>query len=157
MKGVEINTAGQPAKGLKIAIVASRFNAFVVDKLSAAAVAHIKQSGGDENDINLVKVPGAFEIPLAVQSMAESKKYDAVIAFGVVIKGETPHFDFISSACVHGLSDIALKYGVPVGMGVLTVNTVEQAEARAGDNAENKGIEAAAAAIEMAVLLRDKT
>ncbi|RMH18161.1 MAG: 6,7-dimethyl-8-ribityllumazine synthase [Gammaproteobacteria bacterium] len=152
MKGVENVPKAGSAKGLKIGIVASRYNSFAVDRMVAAAVEYIERCGGRVESIK--SAPGAFELPLAVQKMIEMEKPDAVMAFGVVIKGETPHFDYVSSSCIQGLASVSLKTGIPVGMGVLTVLDVDQAKARSGENRENKGYETAAATIEMANLYR---
>ncbi len=142
------------ATGMKFALVAGRFNHFVVDTLVEGAVDTIVRHGGNETDIDIVKVPGAFEIPLVVDKLAASGKYDAIIALGAVIRGGTPHFDYVAGECAKGLGVAMLKYGVPVAFGVLTVDTIEQAIERAGTKAGNKGEEAALSAIETANVLR---
>jgi 6,7-dimethyl-8-ribityllumazine synthase len=132
----------------KIAIVASEYNSVVIDRLIAGAKRALK-----ENQYVTIRVPGAFELPLAVKHAALSKKYDAVVALGCVLRGETPHFEYISGAVSHGLEQVALETGIPIGFGVLTVNTVQQAMDRCGESG-NKGFEAAATALEMIDVLR---
>ncbi|MES1925686.1 6,7-dimethyl-8-ribityllumazine synthase [Salinisphaera sp. T31B1] len=141
--------------GLRIAIVSTRWNDDIVDRLVDGAADVLTDCGVDDDDITLVKVPGAFELPLAADRLADSEDYDGIIALGAVIRGETPHFDFVAGECAKGLSATALEYGVPVGFGVITADTAEQADARAQpDEDHNKGAEAAAAVIEMITLLR---
>ena len=142
------------ARDLRIAIVASRFNEFVVDSLVKGAVDALIRMGADERDISIVRVPGAWELPLIADKLCKSKRYDAIIALGAVIRGATPHFDFVAGDCARGLSAAALDSGVPIGFGVLTTNSLEQALERAGTKAGNKGADAAASAVEMARLLR---
>lgn len=137
---------------LRFAIVVSRFNDFVTERLLEAAQDTLREQGIAAGDIELLRVPGAFEIPIAAQRVAETGRVAAVICLGCLIRGETPHFDYISSACAHGITTAASATGVPMAFGVLTTNTVEEALARAGAGAANKGREAAAAAIEMAQL-----
>lgn len=141
------------AQGQKHCIVASRFNSFIVDHLVAGATDALLRHGADPAAIEVVKVPGAFELPLVLDKVAASGKYDAIIAIGAVIRGATPHFDYVAGECVKGLSGAALKHGVPIAFGVLTVDTIEQAVERAGTKAGNKGAEAALSAIEMVNLL----
>jgi 6,7-dimethyl-8-ribityllumazine synthase len=136
------------------AIVASRFNSFIVESLLNGALGTLKQHGVTDNQITVVRVPGAIELPLTTQRLAASKKYVAIIAIGAIIRGGTPHFDYVAGACSQGLAQIALQYNVPVTFGVLTVNTIEQAIERAGTKAGNKGAEAALSALEMVSLLR---
>ena len=142
------------AAGRRFAIVASRFNSRVVELLVAGAVDCLRRHGAD--DITLVRVPGAWEIPQAAEELAAGgeglPKFDAIVALGVVIRGETPHFDYICSACSRGLASLAKRHRIPVGFGVLTCDTSQQAEERAGGKAGNKGWEAALAALEMADL-----
>jgi 6,7-dimethyl-8-ribityllumazine synthase len=138
------------ATGLKAALVASRFNDFIVSRLVAGAVDALVRHGATEDDITIVKVPGAFEIPQAVSAMAGSGKYDMVVALGTVIRGSTPHFDYIAAEVAKGVAQTALSSTIPVTFGVLTTDTIEQAIERAGSKAGNKGAEAALAAIEMA-------
>ena len=138
----------------RFAIVAARFNEFIVDSLLKGAVRCLRQHGAADADIEIIRVPGAIEIPLVVQKVAESRKFDGVIALGAVIRGGTPHFDYVAGECVSGISAVARNQGVPVGFGVLTVDTIEQAIERAGTKAGNKGEEAALAVIETVNLLR---
>ena len=133
-----------------MAVVVSKYNDFVTDRLLVAALAALAAAGVASGDITVVRVPGAFEIPLAAQHAAESKRYDAIICLGCLIRGETAHFEYISSAVSHGLTAAAAATGVPMAFGVLTTNSVEEALARAGEGSGNKGHEAAVAAIEMA-------
>lgn len=136
-----------------IAIVASRFNSFIVDRLYKGAIRTLEQNGITGDAITVVKVPGAFEIPVAVQTLLDTNEYDAVITLGAIIRGETPHFDFISNECTRGIGQLAMDSGVPVIFGVLTVDNSEQAMDRAGEEESNKGSEAAAAALEMISVL----
>ena len=146
---------GEPnARGLRFGIVASRFNDFIVDRLVDAAVAALLKHGADAGDVHGVRVPGAFETPLALARMAASRRYDALVALGCVIRGETAHFDYVAGEVSRGVSQVSLAHDMPVGFGVLTVDTLEQAIDRAGGKAGNKGAEAALAAVEMATLLR---
>ncbi len=138
---------------VKIAIVASRFNSFIVDRLYDGAIKTLNSSGINNEAITSVKVPGAFEIPVAVQALLDENLYDAIITLGAIIRGETPHFEFISNECTRGIGQLAIDSGVPVIFGVLTVDNSEQAMDRAGDEESNKGSEAAAAALEMIGLL----
>jgi 6,7-dimethyl-8-ribityllumazine synthase len=142
------------SKGLKYGIVVGRFNEFITSKLLGGALDALKRHGTEENEIEIAWVPGAFEIPLIAQKMAESRKYDAVITLGAVIRGSTPHFDYVCNEVAKGVSAISLKTGVPTIFGVLTTDSIEQAVERSGTKAGNKGWEAAATAIEMANLTR---
>ncbi len=142
------------AQGMRFCIVASRFNSFIVDQLEAGAIDALLRHGAVKENIHIAKTPGAYELPLAVQKVAASKRYDAIIAVGAVIRGATPHFDYVAGECVKGISSISLKYEIPVSFGVLTVDTIEQAIERAGTKAGNKGAEAALSAVEMVNLLR---
>lgn len=141
------------AKGKKFAIVMSRFNEVISKSLLSGAIDCIQRHEGDENNITVVYVPGAFEIPVAAKKVASSKKYDAVICVGAVIRGATPHFDFIASEVSKGIANVTLETGIPVIFGVITSDTIEQALERAGTKAGNKGWDAALSAIEMADLL----
>ncbi len=138
----------------RYAIVVGRFNAFVVESLVEGALDTLKRHGIPTADVTIVRVPGAFEIPLAVKKMAETGEYDAVIALGAVIRGGTPHFDYVAGQCASGLNQVALATGTPVAFGVLTVDSIEQAVERSGTKAGNKGMEAALSAIEMVSLLK---
>lgn len=142
------------AKDIKIGIVVGRFNEFIVSKLLGGALDGLKRHGVDEDNIEVSWVPGAFEIPLVAKKMAQSKKYDAIICLGVVIKGSTPHFDYVCAEASKGISSVSLSEELPVIFGVLTTDTIEQAIERAGTKAGNKGYDAAVTAIEMANLLK---
>jgi 6,7-dimethyl-8-ribityllumazine synthase len=142
------------ARDLRFAVVATRFNEFVVDSLVRGAIDGLLRHGASEKQIDLVRVPGAFELPLIVRRLAQSKRYDAVIALGAVIRGGTPHFDYVAGECASGLARVMHETGVPVAFGVLTTDTIEQAIERAGTKAGNKGLDAALSALEMANLLR---
>ena len=141
------------AKGLKIAICASRFNEFITSKLIGGAQDALERHGAENDNITLVWVPGAFELPLAAKKLAESGKYDAVICVGAVIRGSTSHYDYVCAEVSKGIASVALSTAVPVAFGVLTTDTIEQAIERAGTKAGNKGFDAATTAIEMANLL----
>ena len=143
------------ARGLRIGIIVSRFNNFVTDRLLEGALEALKNHGGEEGDIDIVRVPGAFEIPLLAHKMAATGKYDALVCLGAVIRGDTPHFEYISDAVTRGIGQAILQFRVPISFGVLTTNTVEQAMERAGEKMGNKGFEAAVTAIEMANLNRE--
>jgi 6,7-dimethyl-8-ribityllumazine synthase len=138
----------------RFCLVAARFNSFIVESLVDGAVDTLKRHGADEEDITLVRVPGAFEMPVVLEKLAGKGDYDAIIALGAVIRGGTPHFDYVAGECVKGMAHVSLKHGVPVAFGVLTVDTIEQAIERAGTKAGNKGAEATLSAIEMVNLLR---
>ncbi len=138
----------------RFALVASRFNDFIVESLLRGAVHALKQHGAAEADIEIVRVPGAFEMPVVVGKLAASRRFDGIVALGAVIRGGTPHFDYVAGECVSGIAAAAREHGVPVGFGVLTVDTIEQAIERAGTKAGNKGEEAALAVIETVNLLR---
>ncbi|RKE00095.1 6,7-dimethyl-8-ribityllumazine synthase [Marinifilum flexuosum] len=142
------------AEGLKFGIVTGRFNEFIGSKLLGGALDAIKRHGASEDDVDVAWVPGAFEIPLIAKRMVKSGKYDAVICLGAVIKGSTPHFDYVSNEVTKGVAHVSLDSEVPVIFGVLTVDTIEQAIERAGTKAGNKGYEAAVSGIEMANLLK---
>jgi len=133
----------------KLGIVLGRFNSFIGDALLGGAIDVLERNGVQPDNITVAYVPGAFEIPLAVKKMAESGDYDGVIALGAVIRGSTPHFDYVAGECAKGLNSVQLSSGVPVGFGVLTVDTIEQAIERAGTKAGNKGAEAAMTVVEM--------
>jgi 6,7-dimethyl-8-ribityllumazine synthase len=142
------------AEGLKIGIIAARFNEFITSKLVSGALDALRRHGALEDDIELAWVPGAFEIPLVAQKMADSKKYDAVICLGAVIRGATPHFDLVSNEVSKGIAQVGLHSGIPVIFGVLSTDSIEQAIERAGTKAGNKGFDAAMTAIETANLLK---
>ena len=142
------------ARGLKFAIVVSRFNGFITDRLLDGALDALSRSGYNVDELEIVKVPGAWELPVAAKALAGQRRHDAIIALGAVIRGETPHFDYVAGHAASGLAQVQSETGVPVAFGVLTTNTVEQAIDRAGAKAGNKGFDAAMTAIEMANLLR---
>lgn len=143
------------ADGLHFAIVASRWNDLIVSRLIGGAQEALRRLGANENHIVTVRVPGSFEIPLVAKKLANSGKYDAIICVGAIIRGETPHYDYLAADVTKGISAVALDTGVPVAYGVITADTVEQAIDRAGVKAGNKGFEAAMTAIEMANLLKE--
>ena len=143
------------AKGFAFGIVASRFNEFITARLLDGALDALRRHGADEDKITVARVPGSFEIPLVAKRMAASRQYDAVICLGTVIRGATPHFDYIASEVAKGVAMAGLETGVPIAFGVLTTDSIEQAVERAGTKAGNKGFDAACAAIEMANLLRE--
>lgn len=142
------------ADNARFCLVVSRFNSFVVESLLAGAVDTLKRHGAADADLTLVRVPGAFEMPVAIERLAAKGGHDAIIAIGAVIRGGTPHFEYVAGECVKGIAHVSLKHGVPVSFGVLTVDNIEQAIERAGTKAGNKGAEAAMSAIEMVNLLR---
>ena len=139
--------------GARFGVVVGRFNSFVVESLLEGAIDTLKRHGAKEKDIEIVRVPGAFEIPLAAKRMAASKRFDAVIAIGAVIRGGTPHFEYVAGECTKGLASVMMEFDIPVAFGVLTVDTIEQAIERAGTKAGNKGVEATLSAIEMVNVL----
>ena len=141
------------AKGKRFGIIASRFNDFITDRLVGGAVDALTRSGAADADIDVVKVPGAFEIPMVAQRMARSKKYDAVVCLGAVIRGATPHFDYVCAEASKGIAQVSMETEIPVIFGIVTTDTIEQAIERAGTKAGNKGWSAAVAAIEMANLM----
>ncbi|MDH3491548.1 MAG: 6,7-dimethyl-8-ribityllumazine synthase [Gammaproteobacteria bacterium] len=138
----------------RFAIVASRFNDFIVESLIKGSLRCLRQHGAADADVEIIRVPGAFEMPIAVDKVAASRRVDGIIALGAVIRGGTPHFDYVASECVKGIMAAGQKHGIPIGQGVLTVDTIEQAIERAGTKAGNKGEEATLAVIEMVNLLR---
>jgi 6,7-dimethyl-8-ribityllumazine synthase len=142
------------SQGLRFALVAGRFNSFVTDRLVEGALDAIVRTGGDPDDVRIYKVPGAFEIPLVAKRLASSGRYDALVCLGAVIRGATPHFEFVAAEVAKGVAQVGLETGVPVAFGVLTTENLEQAIERAGSKAGNKGWEAAMAAIETVNLLR---
>jgi len=143
------------AKGLKFGIVLSRFNNFISDRLLEGALDALQRSGAEEGDCSVVRVPGAFEIPLAAKKMAKSGRYNAIICLGSVIRGATPHFDYIAAEVTKGIASLTMETEVPVAFGVLITDTIEQAIERAGTKVGNKGFDAAMTAIEMANLLKE--
>lgn len=147
----EITTIEPDTRGasMHVGIVVGRFNRLITERLLDAALDTLRRHGvGDEN-IVVTYVPGAFEIPLAAQMMAQTEKYDAIVALGAVIRGETPHFDYVAAECARGIARVSLDFDLPIGFGVLTVNSIEQANERSGTKSGNKGVDAALAALEM--------
>ncbi len=142
------------AAGLRFAIVVSRFNSLIGERLLAGALDALQRTGADMDAIDIVKVPGSWESPLAAAELARQHRYDAVICLGAVIRGDTPHFDYVASEAAKGIAHASMETGVPVAFGVLTTNTLEQAIDRAGAKGGNKGFDAAMSAVEMANLLR---
>ena len=142
------------ARGLKFAIIAARFNSFIVERLVEGALDALRRMGADTDAVVIVKVPGSWEMPVVAAELARQKRYDGIICLGAVIRGETPHFDYVAGNAASGLASVPVQTGVPIAFGVLTTNTVDQAVDRAGTKAGNKGFDAAMTAIEMAQLLR---
>jgi len=154
MENIRVIEGDLQARDLKFALVASRFNEFVVDRLVKGAIDALRRHGASDAQIDVVRVPGAFEMPPVVRKLAMSRRYDAIVALGAVIRGDTPHFQYVAGECASGIARVASDTGVPVGFGVLTVETIEQASDRAGGKSGNKGADAALAALELANLLR---
>jgi len=142
------------ARGARFGIVLARFNGFIGERLLEGALDTLVRHGADRSNIEVVRVPGAFEMPLVLKMLAAAGKYDALIALGAVIRGATPHFDYVAGECAKGISQVGLQYDIPVGFGVLTVDTIEQAIERAGTKAGNKGVDAALTVLEMVNLLK---
>jgi 6,7-dimethyl-8-ribityllumazine synthase len=142
------------ARGIKIGIIVSRFNHFITEKLLDGALEGLKSHGSEEDDVTVIRVPGAFEIPLLADRMAASGKYDALVCLGAVIRGDTPHFEYVSEAVTRGIGAAIAKYRIPMGFGILTTNNVEQAMERSGSKDANKGYEAALTALEMVDVIR---
>ncbi len=142
------------AKGLKVAVVAARFNDFIGDRLLSGALDTLVRSGADEDDIDIIRVPGSFEMPVVLRRLAEKRTYDAIICVGAIIRGSTPHFDYVAAEASKGIARISAEYGIPIGFGIITADTIEQAIERAGTKSGNKGRDAALTAIELANLLK---
>jgi 6,7-dimethyl-8-ribityllumazine synthase len=142
------------AAGLRFALVVGRFNSFVTERLLNGALDALKRAGAAEDAVEIVRVPGSWEMPVVAADLARSKKFDAIVCLGAVIRGETPHFDYVAGEAAKGLAQVSLETGVPISFGVLTTNTLEQAIDRAGAKGGNKGFESAMGAVEMANLLR---
>jgi 6,7-dimethyl-8-ribityllumazine synthase len=155
MSGIQEIEGSLNIRSARIALLVSRFNSFIVDSLLSGAVDTLKRHGAEDHDLQIVRVPGAFEMPLAAKRLAASQRYEAIIALGAVIRGGTPHFEYVAGECTKGLSMVSMQYDLPVAFGVLTVDSIEQAIERAGTKAGNKGAEAAMSAIEMINLLRE--
>lgn len=143
------------AEGLKFALVSTRFNDFIVDRLTGGAVDYLVRHGCKPEDIAIVRIPGAFELPVVCRKLAKSGKYDGIVALGAVIRGATAHFDFVASEATKGIAHISLETGIPIGFGLLTTDTIEQAVERAGSKAGNKGAESAAAVVETIRVLQN--
>ena len=154
MDKIKITQGDLIVRDARFAIVAARFNEFIVESLIKGALHALRQHGADDGDLEIIRVPGAFEMPIAVDKVAASRRFDGIIALGAVIRGGTPHFEYVAGECVKGITAAGQRHGVPIGNGVLTVDTIEQAIERAGTKAGNKGEEAALAVIEMVNLLR---
>ena len=154
MSDITVKEGELVVRDARIALLVSRFNSFVVESLLEGAIDTLKRHGADERDLEIVRVPGAYEMPIAAQRLAASKRFDAIIALGAVIRGGTPHFDYVAGECTKGPSSVSLKFDIPIAFGVLTVDSIEQAIERAGTKAGNKGGEAAMSTIEMINLLR---
>jgi 6,7-dimethyl-8-ribityllumazine synthase len=142
------------ASGLRFAVVVGRFNSFITERLLAGAMDALARAGGDAQNIDIVKVPGSWEMPVVVRELAKQDRYDAIICLGAIIRGDTPHFDYVAGEAAKGIAHTSSEFGVPVAFGVLTTNTLEQAIDRAGAKGGNKGVDAAMSAIEMASLIR---
>lgn len=154
MTDITVREGDLVVRDARIALLVSRFNSFVVESLLQGAIDTLKRHGADERDLEIVRVPGAYEMPIAAQRLAASKRFEAIIALGAVIRGGTPHFEYVAGECTKGLSSVSLKFDIPIAFGVLTVDSIEQAIERAGTKAGNKGEEATLAVIEMVNLLR---
>jgi len=150
----QVTEGNLDAHGLRIAVICARFNSFITDRLLSGALDALKRSGVKSKDIEVVKVPGSWEIPLIAKTLAAAKRHDAIVALGAVIRGDTPHFDYVCAQAANGISAVSQETGMPIAFGVLTTNTVDQAIDRAGGKSGNKGYDAAITAIEMADLIR---
>jgi len=153
MGDIKIIEGDISAQGKKFGLIVSRFNSFIVDSLEKAAIDTLKRHGAADSDIVIVRVPGAFEIPVTANCMAMSNKYDAIISLGAVIRGGTPHFEYVAGECARGITSVSIAHNIPIIFGVLTVDTIEQAAERSGTESGNKGIDAAMASIEMVNVL----
>jgi 6,7-dimethyl-8-ribityllumazine synthase len=151
---IKVVEGSYSARGLRFGIVAARFNDFIVERLVDAAVGTLIKHGAEPGDIEVLRVPGAFELPLVLKKLAGGRRHDALIALGCVIRGATPHFDYVAGEAASGIARVSLEHEMPIGFGLLTVETIEQAVERAGTKAGNKGAGAALTAIEMATLAR---
>jgi len=155
MSGIQEIEGQLTIRGARIALLVSRFNSFVVESLLSGAVDTLKRHGAEDRDLNIIRVPGAYEMPIAAKRLAAAQRYEAIIALGAVIRGGTPHFEYVAGECTKGLSTVSLQHDIPIAFGVLTVDSIEQAIERAGTKAGNKGAEAAMSAIEMIDLLKN--
>jgi len=154
MDNIRVIEGDLQARDFRFAVLASRFNEFVVDALVKGAVDALRRHGASDKQVEVVRIPGAYDMPLVARKLAQSRRYDAIIAVGAVVRGQTAHFDYVAGECASGLARVSAETGVPVAFGVLTTETAEQAMDRAGGKAGNKGAEAAASAIELVSLLR---
>ena len=155
MSGIQEIEGQLTIRSARIALLVSRFNSFVVESLLSGAVDTLKRHGAEDRDLHIIRVPGAYEMPIAAQRLAAAQRYEAIIALGAVIRGGTPHFEYVAGECTKGLSAVSLQHDIPIAFGVLTVDSIEQAIERAGTKAGNKGAEAAMSTIEMVNLLRE--
>ncbi|MGD8936322.1 MAG: 6,7-dimethyl-8-ribityllumazine synthase [Thiogranum sp.] len=155
MNGIQTLEGQLSISGARIALLVSRFNSFVVESLLSGAIDTLKRHGAQDSELEIVRVPGAYEMPIAAKRLAATQRYEAILALGAVIRGGTPHFEYVANECTKGLSQVSLEYDIPVAFGVLTVDSIEQAIERAGTKAGNKGAEAAMSTIEMVNLLRE--
>mgnify|MGYP001546559244 FL=1 len=155
MSGIQEIEGNLNIRSARIALLVARFNSFIVESLLNGAIDTLKRHGAEDHDLQIVRVPGAFEMPLAAKRLAASQRYEAIIALGAVIRGGTPHFEYVAGECTKGLATVSMQYDLPVAFGVLTVDSIEQAIERAGTKAGNKGAEAAMSAIEMINVLRE--
>jgi len=155
MNGIQEIEGQLTIRGARIALLVSRFNSFIVESLLSGAVDTLKRHGAEDRELQIIRVPGAYEMPIAAKRLAASQGYDAIIALGAVIRGGTPHFEYVAGECTKGLSQVSLQHDIPIAFGVLTVDSIEQAIERAGTKAGNKGAEAALSAIEMINVLRE--
>ncbi|GMQ88554.1 MAG: 6,7-dimethyl-8-ribityllumazine synthase [Gammaproteobacteria bacterium] len=155
MSGIQEIEGQLTIRSARIALLVSRFNSFVVESLLSGAIDTLKRHGAEDRDLHIIRVPGAYEMPIAAKRLAAAQRYEAIIALGAVIRGGTPHFEYVAGECTKGLSTVSLQHDIPIAFGVLTVDSIEQAIERAGTKAGNKGAEAAMSAIEMVNLLRE--
>ncbi len=154
MKDIKLIEGELIARNARFALIVSRFNGFISERLLEAAVDTLQRHGVDRANMHIVRVPGAYEVPLAAKTLAESGNFDALVALGAIIRGATPHFDFVAGGCARGIAKVSMDCDIPIGFGVLTVDTIEQAVERAGTKAGNKGADAAIAALEMVNVLK---
>jgi 6,7-dimethyl-8-ribityllumazine synthase len=155
LRHFEISAESVSADGLRIAVVASRYNHVITDALLDGALKALREAGAEDDDVDVVRVPGAFELPIALKAMMDADDYDCAVALGCIVRGDTPHFDFVAKGCTEGLMRVSLDEGIPVGFGILTTENQAQAEERCRPDETNKGREAALTAIEMARLIEE--
>lgn len=154
MNNIKTIEGNLSAAGIRFNLLATRFNGFIVDRLIDGALDTLRRHGANDTDIEIIRIPGAYELPMVAKAVAQRKGCDAIIALGCVIRGGTPHFDYVAGECAKGLAQVAMESGIPLGFGVLTTDTIEQAIERAGTKAGNKGVDAAISAIEMVNLFK---